>query len=115
MYDSLPFSVNVTYSEGTLTAGLLAQLQAVSSVLRDDLKLSGNTTAYYESQNSFINQVLKRRLGIPIALAAIFMAITRRIGIHIIGLNTPGHFLLMASLPNDTSNLVYYIDSFHHK
>lgn len=54
---------------------------------------SGNREAYYDPRNSFVNDVLERRTGIPISLAAVYGAIAGRLGIPIRGVAFPGHFL----------------------
>ena len=54
---------------------------------------TGNRDDYYDPRNSFINDVLDRRTGIPISLAAIYSAIAGRLGIPIQGVAFPGHFL----------------------
>jgi regulator of sirC expression with transglutaminase-like and TPR domain len=69
---------------------------AVSDVLFRDLRFRGNTANYNDPNNSFLNQVLERRTGIPITLAVVYMAIARRVGATLQGTNFPGHFLLVA-------------------
>ncbi|HEX7900274.1 MAG TPA: tetratricopeptide repeat protein [Planctomycetota bacterium] len=54
---------------------------------------SGNRDDYYDPRNSFVNDVLDRRVGIPISLAAIYAAIAGRLGIAVRGVAFPGHFL----------------------
>jgi regulator of sirC expression with transglutaminase-like and TPR domain len=56
----------------------------------------GNAEDYYDPRNSYLDQVLERRLGIPITLAVVLMEVGRRLGLVIRGLNTPGHFLVQA-------------------
>ena len=56
---------------------------------------SSATTLHYEDpRNSFLNEVLDRRTGIPITLALVYMEVARRAGLHVEGINFPGHFLL---------------------
>jgi regulator of sirC expression with transglutaminase-like and TPR domain len=59
-----------------------------------DLGLRGNSDDYYDPDNSFIDRVLSRRLGIPISLAVVAIAVGRRVGIPLVGVGMPGHFLL---------------------
>jgi regulator of sirC expression with transglutaminase-like and TPR domain len=54
----------------------------------------GNEEDYYDERNSYLDEVLDRRLGIPITLAVVLMEVGRRIGLRLVGLNTPGHFLV---------------------
>lgn len=54
---------------------------------------AGNREAYYDPRNSFVNDVLERRVGIPISLAAVYAAIAGRLDIPVRGVAFPGHFL----------------------
>src|SRR5438067_2212591 len=49
---------------------------------------------YYDPRNSFLNEVLDRRLGIPITLSLVTMEVGRRIGVPLLGVGMPGHFLV---------------------
>ncbi len=53
----------------------------------------GNREAYYDPRNSFVNDVLDRRTGIPISLATVYAEIARRLGLAVRGVAFPGHFL----------------------
>jgi len=55
---------------------------------------SGNVADYYDPDNSFLDQVLTRRVGLPITLAVLGMEVGRRIGFPLAGVGMPGHFLL---------------------
>lgn len=59
-----------------------------------DEGFTGNRDAYYDARNSYLDQVLARRLGIPISLAALAMVVGRRLGVPLSGVSMPGHFLL---------------------
>ncbi len=54
----------------------------------------GNRTAYYEPANSYLDRVLERRTGIPITLAIVAIAVGRRVGVPIVGIGMPSHFLI---------------------
>ena len=54
----------------------------------------GNELEYYDPRNSYLNEVLDRRLGIPITLSTVYLAVARRLGIRLEGIGMPGHFLL---------------------
>ena len=56
--------------------------------------LRGNTEDYYDPRNSFLNEVLDRKLGIPISLSIIYMEVARRISLPILGVGLPGHFIV---------------------
>ena len=59
---------------------------------------SGNITHYYDPENSYLNRVIERRIGIPISLALIHIILGRRLGIPVHGINFHQHFLLCLSL-----------------
>ncbi|HUG39465.1 MAG TPA: transglutaminase-like domain-containing protein [Longimicrobiales bacterium] len=54
----------------------------------------GNADAYYDPRNSFLNDVLDRRLGIPITLGIVMLEVGWRVGLPLSGINFPGHFLV---------------------
>ena len=66
----------------------------LNRVLFDEEGLRGNRDDYYDPRNSFLNDVLDRKLGIPITLSAIYMDVARRVGFPIAGTGMPGHFVL---------------------
>ena len=59
-----------------------------------DLGFTGNVKRYYDPANSFLNEVVRRRRGLPITLSVLAMEVGRRIGLHLEGVGMPGHFLL---------------------
>ncbi len=69
-------------------------IQTINRYLYDDLGFVGNTAAYYDPRNSFLNEVIDRRTGIPITLSLVYLAIARRVGLPMVGINMPGHFLI---------------------
>jgi regulator of sirC expression with transglutaminase-like and TPR domain len=71
-----------------------ASAGAVAALLFERLGLRGNTEDYTDPRNSFLNQVLDRRLGIPISLAVIMIEVGRRVGVVMEGIGMPGHFLV---------------------
>ena len=70
-----------------------AALEAFHRLFFDRWGFSGNRDDYYDPRNSYVNDVLDRRTGIPISLAAIYAAIAGRLGLAIRGVAFPGHFL----------------------
>lgn len=58
------------------------------------LGFAGNAGDYYDPRNSYLNDVLDRRVGIPISLAVVTLSVGRRIGVPLAGVGMPGHFLL---------------------
>ncbi|HSC26442.1 MAG TPA: transglutaminase-like domain-containing protein [Vicinamibacterales bacterium] len=69
---------------------------ALNEYLFDEQGFSGNRDQYDDPRNSFINDVLDRRTGIPISLAVVYLEVARRAGVQVTGVNFPGHFLLRA-------------------
>ena len=59
--------------------------------------LGGDIDTYYDPRNSFLNEVMDRRRGIPITLAVVWMEVGRRAGIKVQGVGLPGHFLVYAA------------------
>jgi regulator of sirC expression with transglutaminase-like and TPR domain len=70
---------------------LIAEL---SEYLFERLGFRGNSDNYYDPKNSFLNEVLDRRMGIPITLSAVYLEVARRIGLRLHGVGMPGHFLV---------------------
>lgn len=75
------------------TAPLLV-LQELSRVLFEEEGFRGNSEAYYDPRNSFLNDVLDRRLGIPLTLSLLMLEVGWRLGLPLEGVNFPGHFLV---------------------
>ncbi|HBQ93846.1 MAG: transglutaminase-like domain-containing protein [Firmicutes bacterium] len=69
-------------------------IESLNRYFFDELGFAGNKEAYYDPDNSYINQVLDRRIGIPISLSLIYLLIARRLRIPVVGISMPGHFLL---------------------
>jgi len=67
---------------------------ALRQVLYEEEGFHGNREEYYDVRNSYLNQVLDRKLGIPISLAALLLGVARRRGWPLQGVNFPGHFLV---------------------
>jgi regulator of sirC expression with transglutaminase-like and TPR domain len=80
----------------------------LNAFLFHELGFDGNRSDYYDPRNSFLNEVLDRRVGIPLTLSMIYMEIGRRCGLDIHGVGFPGHFLCKVVL--DEGELV--IDPF---
>jgi regulator of sirC expression with transglutaminase-like and TPR domain len=72
---------------------------AVNDVLFRDLGFRGNEDDYYDPKNSFLNDVIERRTGIPISLSAVYMAVAGRVGLALQGTAFPGHFLIVHQRP----------------
>ncbi|HEX4953650.1 MAG TPA: transglutaminase-like domain-containing protein [Thermoanaerobaculia bacterium] len=72
----------------------LDQLLTLNHYLFSELGFRGNEDDYYDPRNSFLHELLGRRLGIPISLAVVTIEVGRRIGVPIEGIAFPGHFLV---------------------
>jgi regulator of sirC expression with transglutaminase-like and TPR domain len=59
----------------------------------------GNTVHYYDPDNSYLNRVLDRRVGIPITLSALYLLLARRLDLPIVGIGMPSHFLVQCEVP----------------
>lgn len=78
-----------------IAAGSVLEIvEAVNHVLFVEEAFRGNTENYYDPRNSFLNEVLDRKLGIPISLSIVYIAVGRRLGLPVVGLGLPGHFIV---------------------
>lgn len=89
-------------------AGPLEELNAITDLLFGVIGFSGNRDDYYDPNNSYIHQVLERRLGIPITLSLLCIEVGRRAGVPVLGIGMPGHFLVRH---RDEEN--YFVDAFN--
>jgi regulator of sirC expression with transglutaminase-like and TPR domain len=71
-------------------------VEELTRILFQELDYHGNTGDYYDPRNSYLNEVLDGRVGIPITLSILAIAVGRRIGIDIVGVGLPGHFIAKA-------------------
>jgi regulator of sirC expression with transglutaminase-like and TPR domain len=78
----------------------------LNRVLFQDFNLRGNREDYYDPRNSFLNDVLDRRLGIPITLSIVYMEVARQVGLQMAGVGMPGHFLLKHYTENGREVLI---------
>ena len=72
----------------------------------------GNHAEYYDPRNSYLNEVIDRRTGIPLTLALIYWRIAEATGLAIRGVNAPSHFLLRVE-PSSPDSEPLFIDPFH--
>jgi regulator of sirC expression with transglutaminase-like and TPR domain len=90
-------------------------VRVFNEYLYDEERFTGNRTRYDDPRNSYLNEVLDRRTGIPISLAVVYLEVARRAGLRVNGVNFPGHFLLCA--PDEDGALApgepLIIDPFH--
>lgn len=69
-----------------------ATIEILNAYLFDELGFTGNRADYYDPRNSYLNDVLERRTGLPIALSVIVIHMARHLGLPIVGIGLPGHF-----------------------
>lgn len=82
----------------------------IAHMLFVDQGFRGNDQHYYDPRNSFLNDVLDRRVGIPITLSTVFLEVARRAGLEAAGVGLPGHFIVRIESPENGPLL---IDPFH--
>ena len=83
-------------------------VNTLSEYLFDEVGFQGNLDDYYDPRNSFLNEVLSRRLGIPITLSLVCIEVGKRLDIPLLGVSMPGHFLLKHQQEEDL-----FIDPFY--
>jgi len=84
-------------------------VRAINRTLFGELAFRGDEETYYDPRNSFLHQVIDRRLGIPISLSVLYMEVARRMGAVVDGISFPGHFLLRY----DEGDQFLIFDPFH--
>lgn len=73
-------------------------LAMLNRYLFEELGFAGNSDDYYDPRNSYLNDVIDRRLGIPITLSVLYIEVGRRLGLPLAGVSFPGHFLVKCTL-----------------
>ncbi len=74
-------------------------VMALNKYLFQEQGFRGNTKEYYDPRNSYLNEVLDRRTGIPITLSTVYMEVARRAGLDVEGVGLPGHFVVRIQAP----------------
>jgi regulator of sirC expression with transglutaminase-like and TPR domain len=87
----------------------LKVLKALNEYIYDHLGFRGNINDYYDPCNSFFDQVLDRRLGIPITLSLLYLELAKRVGFPMQGIGMPGHFVMRPCV----DDMDVYVDAFH--
>ena len=98
------------------TVDPMSRITEISSYLFKQEGFTGNQNNYDDLRNSFLNEVLDRRTGIPISLSIVYIEVARRAGVEVHGINFPGHFLLKVPMPPEavlSLNTEVIIDPFH--
>lgn len=80
----------------TAKADPLEQIKQLSTFLFDENGFHGSRSQYYHHSNSYLNEVLDDREGLPITLAVVYLELGKRAGVKgLSGLGLPGHFMVM--------------------
>jgi regulator of sirC expression with transglutaminase-like and TPR domain len=87
----------------------LKMIRAINAYLFDELNFRGNSLNYYDPRNSFLNQVLERRVGIPLTLSLVYLEVAQRVGFPMAGVSMPGHFLIRPTV----EEMAVFVDPFH--
>ena len=90
-------------------ATMRAQCRVLNRVLFEEYGLRGNADHYADPRNSFIDQVLERRLGIPISLSVIYLLVAQRVGLELEPVGVPGHFLVGGYEPEGP----FFVDAYN--
>lgn len=104
--DTLAEEAEASIGQGLDTA---VQAELLSEFLFHHAGFIGNKEAYYDSKNSFLNEVLDGKKGIPITLSILYIAVASRLGLKAYGIGLPGHFIVM--VPAQKQRL--FFDPFH--
>jgi regulator of sirC expression with transglutaminase-like and TPR domain len=111
--DEAALALAAAAKPGTDVDGALASLDAIAeeipaptldglrALLFRDLGFGGNPDDYYDPANSYLDEVIRRRVGIPITLAVVMLEVGRRVGVPLAGVSMPGHFLVRDKVDPD--------------
>lgn len=102
---------HLVHAADTSAEPLRSRVVAVSERF-EELGFRGNADDYYDPKNSLLNDVLARKIGIPITLAIVWCAIARRAGLLARGIAFPGHFLVRVDDAPDATTAPIIVDAF---
>lgn len=104
-------SLSIAAAASVVRAAPLGErIQSLNRFLYDQEGFTGNLDDFYDPRNSFLDQVLERRTGIPITLALVYVEVARAVGIPAFGVGFPGHFLVRVGAGDST----LVLDPFDH-
>jgi regulator of sirC expression with transglutaminase-like and TPR domain len=98
-------------ARAALESASAGETVAFNRFLFDQKRFAGNQLDYYDPRNSFLNEVIDRRLGIPITLSVIYIEVGRRAGLDVEGVGLPGHFVVRVRELGEKEDLL--VDPFH--
>ena len=93
-YPGLDVDAEVALIDDLAAGAPHGDLDGLVRYLFDDLGFSGDRANYHDLRNSFLNDVVRRRIGMPITLAVVAIEVGRRVGVPVLGVGMPGHFLV---------------------
>ncbi len=106
--DQLAMTIGGRLRGGEIFTSRIAHL---NRVLFEEMGFRGNREDYFDPRNSFLNDVLDRRVGIPISLSTLYIEVGRRLGLPLAGVSFPGHFLVRYAGRDTTEDVL--IDPFN--
>lgn len=86
-----------------------AFVEALNLALFEHFAFAGNDADYYDPRNSCLNEVVRRRVGIPITLSVVYMEVARRLSHTVYGIGLPGHFIVEYAMGDYSA----FLDPFH--
>ncbi len=87
----------------------LKVVKTINNYLFNQLDFRGNRQNYYDPDNSFLHHVIERKVGIPISLSVIYLAIAQRLNFPMVGIGMPGHFLIRPEF----EGVGFFVDAFN--
>lgn len=94
-----------------LESSAAGETETFNRFIFDFKRFTGNQIDYYDPRNSFINEVIDRRIGIPITLSVIYIEVGRRAGLDVEGIGLPGHFIVRVRELGERDD--FLVDPFH--
>jgi len=88
---------------------VLRKIELINYLLFKKMRFTGNIDNYYDPKNSFLNDVIDSRKGIPISLSVIYLEMAWKLGLEAAGVGFPGHFLVRIMEKDNP----LYVDAFH--
>lgn len=108
--DEMAQELKTTFPENASEAQRLALLD---KYVFEDLGVRGSRFEYYSRSNSYLNEVIDDREGLPITLSVLYMELARRVDLNVVGVGLPGHFVVRYE-PKDPAQTPEVIDPFEH-
>jgi regulator of sirC expression with transglutaminase-like and TPR domain len=110
--DLAPYRKEVERMAREVAAGLpegaddKARLAALNKYLFEERGFHGSRSDYYNRANSYLNEVLDDREGLPITLSVLYLELARRLGVKVVGVGLPGHFVVQHVLAEGEAQLI---------